>query len=462
MKTTPLLPLPDYQAIAFWSLTLSVCLLPIGLGGDRPIPVGLFQFGLALCACCLALSPQTEERLAFFAPLRAATTLITIALFWGVIQILPIVPASWTHPMWQEAGQALHRHLPASISITPVESLQGVMRMATIILTGLLSYIVMQKPERAIEFVRTFWRSGLVICAYGTAVHVLGLHKILWFDKWTFQSDLTATFVNHNDFALYADLVIMAGLALLLRSWRRNFRDVKPHRKMEAVQSWMAKRGIPYGMGIALIFGCVAASHSRAGLVLAFVGMGLYLFLYAIYRKEAGHAAAVATVGGVGLAAGLFFVMQSSQHFAVLFQDYSSRDRWTVYQLTLQAIMENPWLGYGLHGFQAVFRTHQQFMIMDFDRAHNDILEIILDLGIPAALCLITGVGLLLLRLLHGLLTRRRNGLFPVLALSSSLVILSHACVNFSLQIPGISMLWAGLLGCGLAQSWSEHQKDRG
>lgn len=452
--------LPDYQTLAFWLLTLSLCLLPIGFGGNRAIPLGMAQGGLGLCAACLALSPRTGESLVFFGSLRIATTLIATTLLWSLIQTLPMMPPGWTHPVWQEAVQALHRDLSASISITPMEDLRGALRLATILMAGLLSYIVMQKPDRALLFVQTLWRSGLIICLYGLVEHLLGLHKILWLDKWAYRDDLTATFINHNHFALYADIILLCGLALMTRSWRRTFRSLRPHQRLATWQSWLARRGLPYMMGVIVVLGCIVASHSRAGLVLGLIGMGLYGFFYALYLKQIKHAALWAITAVATLLLAVFIMTQASEHFAVLFKDYSSRDRWTVDKITLQGILENPWLGYGLGGFQPVFRTHQQFMIMDFDHAHNDVLEAVLDLGIPAALMLFIGVGILLWRLWMGVLQRRRHGLYPVLALSASLILLAHACVDFSLQIPGLSLLWAGLLGCGLAQSWGETSKE--
>jgi hypothetical protein len=38
--------------------------------------------------------------------------------------------------------------------------------------------------------------------------------------------------------------------------------------------------------------------------------------------------------------------------------------------------------------------------------------------------------------------------------------VLCHATVDFSLQIPGVVMPWAMLLGLGLAQSWRQEEKE--
>ena len=46
------------------------------------------------------------------------------------------------------------------------------------------------------------------------------------------------------------------------------------------------------------------------------------------------------------------------------------------------------------------------------------------------------------------------------LALAVSLMVLGHGTVDFDLQIPGIALTWAALLGTGLAQSWPQAEKN--
>ena len=67
-----------------------------------------------------------------------------------------------------------------------------------------------------------------------------------------------------------------------------------------------------------------------------------------------------------------------------------------VYGLTVEAIRDNPWLGYGLNGFQPIFRIYERGMIMEFTHAHSDVLESLLDLGLPAGLMLWSAISLLI------------------------------------------------------------------
>jgi O-antigen ligase len=350
--------------------------------------------------------------------------------------------------------------LDGTIAISPEDALNGLSRLITYIATGLLAYAFGQNVSRARQLLQALWLTGVVICAYGLVMSATGTPKILWFDKWIFQDDLTATFINRNNFALYAGLVMVTGFALLGQSWHEDVESKRISQRIAAVREWLLKEALLQIFLLVLVLTCIVFSHSRAGFVLALAGAGLYIFFYQIYLKAWRHAIIVGVLAFLVAAVALVVIRYvPGNRFAVLMSDYSSQDRFRVYGWTLQAIRDNPWLGYGLNGFTAVYRLYQQNMSMLFVRAHNDVLESLLDLGVPAGLLLWSAIALLLSGLYHGITNRRRHGMFPVLALTASCMVLAHAMVDFSLQIPGVVLYWAALTGTGLAQSWRQLDK---
>jgi O-antigen ligase len=449
----------DFSPYAFWSFTLSIVLLPIGLGGDRPIPLGLAQAGLAFSSIFIALSPALLRTLPFFARLRWAFALLAAVFAWALIQTQAIVPESWAHPLWQEAAAVLKKPLPASISIVPEDGLKGLMRLLTYCTAGLLAYVLAQNAKRAQQFVTALWISGTVICLYGLLMQLTGLQQILWFDKWAYLNDVTGTFVNRNHFAIYAGIVLTAGIALMMQSWRESLRTCKPHQRVAVIREWLLRQGMPRLILSILTLVSIALSHSRAGLVWSLIGLGSYLFFYHIYLRSwrraflAGFMIAVVLILSIGIA------FQVSDRFAVLFDDYSSQERSQVYELSWRALADNPWLGYGLNGFEPEYRLYQHNMYEEFNHAHSDVLESLLDLGLIGGLTLWAAIAVLLSGLWHGIRSRRQHGLFPTLALAASLMVLGHAMVDFDLQIPGVAMTWTALLGVGLAQSWRQTEK---
>jgi hypothetical protein len=442
------------MTIAFWAFAFSVALLPVGLGGNRPIPMGLAQIGLTI-SCLFILRGQKvwhgvwlRERILW------AMMLIFSVLVWALMQALPFVPADWAHPLWLESSIVLGIPLRATISIAPENAVAGLTRLISYVVAGLLGYSFCYESDRARHLIRLLWFTGVGICIYGLAEHILGFETILWFKKWVYKGDLTATFVNRNHYAIYADIIMICGLSLTMQSLRDHMRSVKRPDRVIAIREWLKHEGLMSFVFLFLVFLSVILSHSRSGLILSILGMGSYLFAFALYKKHYRNALTVVFILAVILSIVAALATQYSDRFASLMIDDSSLSRHDVYRLTLHAIQDNPLLGYGLNGFQPMFRLYQSNMVMEFNRAHSDILESLLDLGIPAGLVLWAAILLLLSGLVHGIFHRQRNGMYPALGLAVSIIVLAHAAVDFSLQIPGISFTWAALLGGCLAQSW--------
>lgn len=124
--------------------------------------------------------------------------------------------------------------------------------------------------------------------------------------------------------------------------------------------------------------------------------------------------------------------------------------------MTLAAIAERPLLGYGHGAYQELFLLKynpELGRIGIFDHAHNDYLQAVAELGLPAA-----GALLMALLMLWGLclavaVTRRRRLLYPLVASASGVLVGLHAVTDFSLLMPAVAMTFAAILGIGCAQS---------
>jgi O-antigen ligase len=130
--------------------------------------------------------------------------------------------------------------------------------------------------------------------------------------------------------------------------------------------------------------------------------------------------------------------------------------RLDVYRTTAQAIADYPVLGTGAGSFVDIFPIYQPESIRAyFDQAHNDYLQNILELGIPAAICLFALVCWPIVTCLRGVSTRQRDAIYPCVAVAASVLVGLHATVDFSLQIPAVTVSYMFLLGIGVAQSRS-------
>ena len=82
------------------------------------------------------------------------------------------------------------------------------------------------------------------------------------------------------------------------------------------------------------------------------------------------------------------------------------------------------------------------------DKAHSTYLQMIMELGWPAAAALYAGLGLLVFRCLQG-----RSAVYPAVLAACSVLVAVHALVDFSLEMPAVAATYALLLGVGCAQA---------
>ena len=144
-------------------------------------------------------------------------------------------------------------------------------------------------------------------------------------------------------------------------------------------------------------------------------------------------------------------------------QGLSDEGRIETYRSTLQMIADHPWFGTGLGTFMWSFPAYRSANISMWgiwDRAHSTPLELASDLGLPLAGIDCFRLAFCLGRADPGVRTRRRDLIMPVGALTVALLSLTHSCIDFSLQIPGYSIVVFSLVGAGLAQSFSSNGGD--
>src|SRR5208282_3525306 len=85
--------------------------------------------------------------------------------------------------------------------------------------------------------------------------------------------------------------------------------------------------------------------------------------------------------------------------------------------------------------------------------AHNTLLEIASDMGVPIAALVVFAWIVVFAVLIRGAFVRRRDLVVPVAALSVAILAVLHSLIDFTLQIPGYAIVALALVGAGLAQS---------
>jgi O-antigen ligase len=430
-----------WQRVLLWLLLAVVLLAPLPLGSDRPLPASALSaaIGVLLCVwgvvCLVARQPAiTPAR-----PLWPAFALFGLAAAWAAAQALPFTPPSLHHPYWSEAREVLGGPYAGAISVNPEATWSRLMGLLAYGGIFWLAFQLCHPSGRAHQVLAGLAAGGLLYAAYG-------LHDFFA----SGSGVVTSTFVNRDSYATYAGMTLLCGLGLVLHALARRARPGVSHRR--AVVEMLARLDAPLAVGIVtcLVAGAALLLTRSRGAFIALCA-ALVAFVWSLRRTSLiTSQALVRTVtlfatglllGIVGLAGG-----QTLGRFA----DGDLARRLVYYRATWDAIRDRPLLGTGYGTYADAFRAYNHAGTGTYflDKAHSTYLQMIMELGWPAAAALYAGIGLLVVRCLHG-----RSAIYPPVLAACSVLVGVHALVDFSLEMPAVAATYALLLGAGCAQA---------
>ena len=432
---------------------------PLPLASNRPIiwAVNALLVAALLVWTALWQRRRLGNRSAPPIAIRFAAGAFCLTVAWLAIQALPFAPADLAHPAWNDAQAVLNTPLSASISVTPGQTLTMLLRFATYGAFFWCGLQLTRSWHRARLLVQVIFAMTIVYATYGLVLDALQSSTILWFDKWVYRDALTSTFVNRNAFAAFSGAGCLAGLALLFERLRNASGGVSGNRTktFTLVSSELFSTSGLIILGVLVLFIALILTGSRAGLLATLLGIALFVGLVA--SRRAGGCV-VAGLGLLVVAALATALVLSGDFFALrLFGTGQAWDiRQNLFDGTLKAIADRPWLGYGGGSFADVFGLYAPEELgtqFQFRRAHNTYLELALELGVPVATVLIAGFLALGAGLLQGVRQRRERFWLPALALGAGAVFAAHSLVDFPLQIQANALVFLALLAAGIAQS---------
>ncbi len=450
------------DSAAFWLFVAVLAWAPFPLGSNRPWSWSLLSLLVMLCWFLWCAGAWSKPALA--APARAIRiplVLGALALVWGVVQMLPVVPASWTHPVWDMAGSVLGTHPAGTISLDPWRTGTEVMKLATYGMALLLVREFASRAERAHVLLSAFIFISAIYAAYALVIASFGFVQFnLFYAVPAFNHDVSGPFVNHNNYATYAGLgALAAGVRLVEKAGvvtGRGFRTFA----LTLVQ-YLFGRGAPYLVAAGLTVSTLIATGSRGGNA-GFVAGALCILLLSIVLGIRRSRALWTTSVAFAMLAGFAILFSINGDFLVgHFDDLAGGDRTRamLWDAALRMIRDSPLLGLGLGSYQSAYPMYSD-VIMRFvmDKAHNDYLELAAGWGLPAAIAWLSAMGWFVWLCARGVLTRRRHRAYPMLAVGASALVGVHSIFDFSLQMPAIALTYACLLGLGLAQAFSTRE----
>jgi len=435
-----------WEAVLLWLLLSVVLLSPLPLGSNRPLPASALAaaVGVLLCVWGVARLVAPARVIVPMRPIRSALVLLSLAAAWAALQAVSLTPASLHHPYWSEARAVLGVPDAAAISVNPAATWNR--------LTGLLAYggifwlafqLCRPSPHRILFALAV---GGLLYAAYGL---------FNFFQSGT--GVVTSTFVNRNSYATYAGMTLFCGLGLVLRELTGRARAGNSLRRIVVEVASRLDAPLAIGVITCLVAGTALLLTQSRGAFIALCA-ALVAFVWSLQRMAVVTSKAffkAALVFSIGLFVGIVWLAGEETLGRFSEADVQSLNRLAYYRTTWEAIWDRPLLGTGYGTYADAFRAynHPGTGTYLLDKAHNTYLQIIMELGWPAAAALYSGLALLVFRCLQGRLQHGRRAVYPAVLASCSVLVAVHSLVDFSLEMPANAATYALLLGLGCAQS---------
>lgn len=447
----------------YWSWLGIVVLTPLYLAAVRPWTWSLISFLLGILMLFWSVLAYRHPEQAALGWRRhwPVSVPFLIVFAWALVQTFGGTPATLHHDIWREAAIVLNIPPSGAISLDPMRTLDTAMRWLAY---GSVFWLAMQMGRDPVRAERALW--AIIIAAsayalYGFWAHFdTGAEKVLWYRKIGYQKSITGTFFNANAFAIYIGLALLCAFAFLGRAWTAAAgMGLGSRTGILTFFDRVTPRLFFLLLMIALLGTVLLLTLSRGGLLTFLIGIFILVIAYFATGKARKSSVAalflVAVIGG-GLLAGVSG-KQTSERLGFLVSG-GSGGRTDIHALTIRALEDRPLTGAGLGAFDRVF-----FMFHDtgipwkehrYEMAHSTYLELAVEIGIPATILLMFSFIMIGARCLIGAITRRKDTIYPALALASLATISAQALFDFGMQIPAVAVTFFAIAGIGFAQSW--------
>jgi O-antigen ligase len=443
--------------LSSWLLFAAIALAPLPFGSNEPTAIAFWCIVLGVCLVFASAQPLGAGQLALVG-LAAIVVAAYALVLHEQLADHPWLAAATPDPIWNKAQTALGEPLRPSVSIARNQPWFELGRPLVCVLAIGCGFLVGTDRGRARQIIKVIAWSGSVYAAYGILAHLFDPARLLWREKEAYLAYVTGTFINRNTAAAYFGSCAVVWSLLM---WER-IRLEMPQgpiewRKMPARLFSGPPRKII--IAFSMLFLCLAAmfmTGSRGAVVLSL--FALIVAFVAFFRRDLPGRSGLVTAfaGGAAVAFTVIELMGAGVNARFDLQGAADEGRLETYEATLRMIADHPWFGTGQGTFAYAFpayRSSDVSMWGIWDIAHNTLLEIAADMGVPIAAIVVAAWLVIFAVLIRGIRVRRRSLVIVVSALAVAILAVLHSLIDFTLQIPGYSIVALALIGAGLGQS---------
>jgi O-antigen ligase len=405
--------------------------------------------GLVLvCWLVLYVSGRVTVRTGGWRHGRLPLVLLVAVQLWVLLQIqyLPRPLVEWLSP------QAFAWHLPdgwLSLSLDREYTRYYLLRGCAFTAGFFLTLALVNSHDRLHTLLQVLVFSGTCQAIYGTFMVLSGLELGFFVEKYVGQGVATGTFVNRNHYAGYLVMCLSAGIGLLLSQLSTR----RVHGWRERLRGWLRlllSPKIRLRVYLAVMVVALVLTRSRMGNLAFFVALGLAGTVAVMSGRRFSWRVVVflASLVAVDLfVLGRWFGFDRLVERLAQTRPGQEARAWSNAD-TLEYLGDFPFTGSGGGSFYGVFPNYQSPDLQGFHlHAHNDYLEIAVELGLPAALVLAAVAGLALVS--AWLAQRRRTPLYRGAGFAVTMTVLwaaIHSATDFNLQVPANALTFVTLL----------------
>ena len=448
------------QTAATTSFCVVIALVPLPFGSMSARIIWAWVLVLSAITVLASLRTFNSRDLIFL------TGVSMVALIWSFViaeQINPnpILFRRLIDPIWAQTSLLLSQPLAGFVSVAPNQAFFAAGSQIACMLALACGFLLGRERRAAHAIVQTIAMSGFMYALYGIIAFVLWPDHLLWLAKSNYRNSLMATFINPNVAAVYFGACTTIWLLLLASTV-----ELPVGKQSQSVRQILSTalfnrpspRTVFYLIASFVVLSAMFMTGSRAGSVISLLVISGAAAT--LYRRQLGVRGLLLGFPAIAIVAGLVMFQIFGSRVSQRFDSEGLFDsgRWNAYLSSIDIIKDHPWLGTGLGTFRWAFpayRSGEISMIGIWEQAHSTTLELAAEMGIPFTI-LVVGAWLLVFAILwRGILTRKRDEILPLAAFWVAILGVLHSQVDFSLQVPGFSIVVFALTGMGLAQSAS-------
>jgi O-antigen ligase len=472
---TKRLEIHPLEVALLWIVGVHLVFLPWAIGGMRPWSQWI-SFALSLIGFVVALWPRA------YTPEQTGTTsfrlipwpkLVRFPIFWLGLALLALVVEHALNPAWefQTDGRLIWtrpiahlKWLPSSVHV-PFKW-WGPWRMLLIYSSAWLTvcsvWIGFTRRRTLQRLFTLLAANGVALAAFGIAERILRAPKILWVYE-SENASFFSTFVYKNHAGAY--LLLTLGAACGIAAWHY-LRGVRRLEKSNpsGVFAFMATC---IAVSVLISYARGATFTMMAYLCVVVAGFVIHQIRLPKETRQPIIAIALVLLFGYFLKTGMDALHSDLAwdrlREAMSGQDVSVEMRKHANVASLAMLRQNWFFGTGSGSFQFLFPIYQQHVpeiakAQFWQHAHNDILEIPIELGLPGVLLIVAAFGYWTITLLRNYVWQNPLSASVLLA---AVFLIGLSWGEFVFQNPAILITWCALWPACTLWTILEEQRAR-